>query len=334
MVTGATGLVGSWLLLELSKREMPLRAMKRADSSTEGVRKLFEEFSDMAHFEKIEWIEADLLNLPRLSKAVENVGTIYHTAAFVSFDSRCKNKIFETNISGTENLVNTAISQSTSNLILVSSISTLDNEEGKAQIDENSKWNSELTHSYYAISKRRSEMEFFRAGEEAGINVLIVNPSIVIGSLNANRPSESLFKIASKKETYATNGITGFVDVRDVAFCVAELTQRELWGQRFILNAGERSFVEVFDFLKKDQKKGSIKLLSNSKLKLLKNLSKIGSLFGGRLIDDASFVALCGKSVYSNQKIREVLDYEFIPIEESLAFHLKRYLSNKIDLIK
>ena len=31
----------------------------------------------------------------------------------------------------------------------------------------------------------------------------------------------------------------------------------------------------------------------------------------------------------SNQKIRERLDYQFIPVEESLDFHLKNYRQDK-----
>lgn len=329
LVTGATGLVGSWLLLELSKRGKPVRAMKRIGSSVEPVKNLFLEFLDLEHFEKIEWTDADLLDLASLSNAVKGVETIYHTAAKVGFDPRYRKKIYRTNVYGTENLINTAAEMSVSNFLFVSSISTLDAEIGSQTIDENSKWNPELPHSDYAISKRRAEMEVYRTSEETGMNICIVNPSVIIGSLNSRRSSESLFERAFRKSGLTTDGITGFVDVRDVAFCLAELAEKEIWNQKFILNAEDLKFSEVFDLIRKKHNLKKMTVLSNAQLKLIKNLSKLSLMFGGPGITNAAYSALTGKSNYSNRKIMDVLDFKFISVKDSIEFHSERYLRLK-----
>lgn len=325
LITGASGLVGSWLLLELSKRGKPIRAMKRSDSSIEPVKKLFTEFLDLSYFEKIEWVDADLLNLPSLEKSMDGVETVFHTAAFISFDARDRKEIYKTNVTGTENLVNTATVAKVQNFVLLSSVSALDIDENKKIIDENSKWNPELPHSWYAISKKRSELEFFRISEEFGVNILIVNPSVIIGSLNASRASESLFERSLKKKAFSTGGKTGFVDVRDVAFCLAELVEENKWNQKFILNSENKHFYEVIDFIRQEKKLKKAYLISDSKLKWLKKLSKLNRLFGGLVIDDATYIALTGITEYSNEKVKTALNFKFIPVEESISFHRQRF---------
>lgn len=329
LVTGATGLVGSWLLLELSKRGLPVRAMKRAGSSKASVKKLFQEFEAGDLFDKIEWVETDLLDITTLPQALKGIETLFHSAAFVSYEARHRKKIYCTNVTGTENLVNIATNNGVSNLVLVSSIATLNSDEGNNHIDELSKWNPEKPHSWYAASKKRAEMEFYRAAAETASNVMIVHPSVIIGSLDGKRPSEDLFRRIFRKNAFATRGKTGYVDVRDVAYCLAELSSRALWNQRFVLNSGNRSFVEVFDFVRNNYQLGKTKVLSDTLLKILKVMSWVGVWLGGRVIDDATFAALTGDSVYSVQKVKDLLGFEFVPVEESLLFHAERYLSQK-----
>src|SRR5690625_4597178 len=180
LVTGATGLVGSYLLLELSKRGEEVFAMKRSTSSIEATKRLFEEFSDLETFEKINWLEADLLDVPSLIEALKGIKTIYHTAAAVGFDKKTSKVIKDTNVLGTENLVNIALFDKVDNLIFFSSIFILDRLMHETEINENSKWNQELSHSEYVISKYISELQAWRGSHE-GLNVLVLYPLNIIG---------------------------------------------------------------------------------------------------------------------------------------------------------
>lgn len=326
LVTGGTGLTGSWLLLELSKRNEPIRALKRKNTDLTAVENLFREFLSIEHFEKIEWVEGDLLDLPSLDCAFSGIETLYHTAALVSFDVRHRKQIYRSNVIGVENVVNTALAHKVKNLICFSSISTLDEDENQNQIDENSKWNPELPHSWYAISKKRTEMEFYRAGEELTTHLLILNPGVIIGSYDGHRPSEKLFERAFKKTAYATNGQTAYVDVRDVAYCAVEIAKRELWNQKFVLAAGNMKFSEVFDLLRENRNMNKTRILSDSKIKWLKKFSFLSGFLGGRVIDRATYAALTGKSVYNNEKVKQMLNFSFIPVQEALSFHSERYL--------
>ncbi len=323
-VTGATGLIGSFLLLELSKRGKTIRAMKRENSNLEAVQNLFLEFSDLGSFQKIQWVEADLLDIPNLEKQLEGIETIYHTAASVGFDDRSKKLIHEINVTGTENLVNLAISHSISNFIYISSIAVLDETPGEKIITENSNFDAERVHSEYAISKKKGEMNVWRGSQE-GLNVLVVYPSVVIGSLDGNRASERLFQLAGKKKAFATEGLTGYVDVRDVVFSMAELVEKEKWNESYILTSGEESFINVFNYLRKEKNLGEARLVSKGKLKFAKAMSQISRIFGGPYMSEASYHALTGNSIYSNAKIKKEIGIDFIPIQNALDFHSKRF---------
>src|SRR5690606_29326271 len=113
-------------------------------------------------FEKIEWVETDLLDIPSLSKTLENVETIYHTAASVGFDDRFRKNIQDVNVTGTENLVNLAIGSNVQNFVYISSVAVLDEKPESHLIAEDSGWDTERVHSEYAISKKKGEMAVWR----------------------------------------------------------------------------------------------------------------------------------------------------------------------------
>ena len=75
LVTGGTGLVGSHLLYQICQSETKVRAIKRAQSNTSLVRQIFSYYTEKAEllFKKIEWINADILNIPELDLAFQGL---------------------------------------------------------------------------------------------------------------------------------------------------------------------------------------------------------------------------------------------------------------------
>lgn len=324
LVTGATGLIGSYLLVELSRRGKKIRAMKRSGTDTFWVQKLFEEFDLEESFSEIEWMEGDLQDIPSLEQATKNIETVYHTAASVGFDDRKRKLMQSVNAEGTENLVNVCIDSGVKNLVYVSSIAVLDELPGENFITETSKWDTEKPHSEYAISKKKGEMAVWRGSQE-GLQVMILYPSIVIGSSDGKRASERIFHLAQKKKTYSTTGLTGYVDVRDVAYCMVELAAQEKWNQSFILSSETKSFAEIFGNLKSKWNMKPPKLIGMKKLKTARFLSLFSKIFGGPFMSKASFQALTNQVTYSNEKVKSAININFIPVSDSLDFHADRW---------
>jgi len=93
-ITGATGLVGSRLLYDLLQRGYCVKALKRPKSNTLQVLKIFGLYTDDAEtlFQKIEWVDGELLDFHSMSKAIDGCIQVFHTAAVVSFSHADKKK--------------------------------------------------------------------------------------------------------------------------------------------------------------------------------------------------------------------------------------------------
>ncbi len=136
LVTGGTGLVGSHLLYDLVCKNKQVKAIYRRPHTLERVKHVFSYYSENHDilFNKIEWIEADLNNIPALQLAFENVNYVYHCAAFVSFEPNKYHQLRKVNIEGTANIVNLCISNKIKKLCYVSSIAAIGHETNPDQL--------------------------------------------------------------------------------------------------------------------------------------------------------------------------------------------------------
>ena len=98
LITGATGLVGSHLALQLLENGEKIRAIYRNEASILATKSLFEWYEKNHLFDKIEWIKADITDIPSLEIAFANVVSVFHCAALISFDPNDEDLLRKTNI--------------------------------------------------------------------------------------------------------------------------------------------------------------------------------------------------------------------------------------------
>lgn len=332
LVTGGTGLVGSHLLLQLAQQNENIVAIHRKKSDLDTVKKVFSYYSSDFEqlFNSITWIEADLKDIPALSTAFKGIIKVYHSAALISFSHSDYRKMRQINIEGTANIVNLCVSNQVEKLCFVSSVAAVGKPLTGKNIDEENEWNVADNNYGYAITKYGAELEVWRASQE-GVDVVIVNPGIILGSGYWKNGSGKLFDKSYNGFPFYTEGITGFVDVRDVATLMIQLTNSSIKNQRYILVSKNESFKNIF-FAMSDafnKKRPSIKVT--------KLLSSIGwrvnwllSKFSGNnpMITKQSANSSHNSYYYSNKKIKEALDYQFIPLEETIKNVCNNYLKN------
>ena len=330
LVTGGTGLVGSHLLFDLAKKGESIRALKRENSSLLDVRECFSYYTDSADelFDKIEWVNGDMLDIESLENALEGITKVYHCAAIVSFKKTDKAKIKRINVEGTRNLVNTCLDHKIQKLCFVSSVAALGTPEEKDEIvSETTPWSPEDKRSDYSMSKFNSELEVWR-GIEEGLDAVIVNPSIILGPGHWHKGSSLLFSSVAKGMKYFTRGITGYVDVRDVSKAMIQLMDSDIKNQRFLLNSDNCSYEFIFKTIAKalnlpEPNKYASPFLTG----IAWRLAYLKKIF---LFKEPSFTKATARSshnctYYSNQKIRETLDFKFISVEESIRDTAKQY---------
>lgn len=242
LVTGGTGFLGSYLLRYLVKQGADVRATRRATSSM----KLVETIKN-----KIEWVEADVLDVVSLEEAMEGIDCIYHCAAVVSFDPKEAKMINQINVVGTENVVNMALQTGVRRLLHVSSIAAIGRSKETPQVNEKVMFVRNPMNTKYAISKFQGEQEAWRGAAE-GLEVVVVNPSVIIGSGFWHSGTNGFFHQIQNKLKFYPLGTTGFVDVRDVAKAMIVLMNSEITDERYILNSENIAYAKFLNWIAED----------------------------------------------------------------------------------
>jgi len=328
LVTGGTGLVGAHLLYFLLQEEQKVRAIHRANSDLEGVKQVFSYFTDEPEilFNQIEWVEANLVDIPALTEAFEGVNFVYHAAAYVSFDPKNFQKLKKSNIEGTANIVNLCLQFQVKKLCHISSIATLGNDSQK-MIHEEMHWNPDGDNNVYAISKYGAEMEVWR-GTQEGLDAVIINPGVILGSGHWNKGTGAIFNKVYKGLSYYTTGEMGFVDVVDVVKIAIKLMISSIKNERFILVAEGTTYQNLLTIIAKAfGKKPPQKELKPWMLQIAWRLDNLKSKlsFNKQMLFKSTAEAILKKKHYDNSKIKSVLHYDFIPLSKTIETITKNY---------
>lgn len=332
LVTGASGLVGSHLLIHLLKKEERVKAIFRNESSKKRTYDNFARYGAevLDLFQKIKWVQGDVLDILSLSEAMEQVKFVYHCAAMVSFKKSDQALLIKTNVEGTKNVVNVCLNSSIEKLCHVSSTAAIGTSLNKDRAHEGLAWKKEKNTSNYSISKYQAEMEVWR-GMEEGLNAVIVNPCIILGPADWERGSAELFTKVWKGLKFYTLGKNAFVDVRDVVLCMDRLMQSEISSERFLVCGENLSYRELFNCIAKYLKKSP----PNTQVKpcflaIIWRLEALRSflLNTSPLVTKETAHTSMSIKTYDNSKIRKALNFEFTPVEEAIKHTAGLFLSN------
>jgi len=330
-VTGATGILGRVIVLELLKKGRKVRAAKRPSSNIDEVKHSYQFYTENpdGFFNQIEWVDVDFDDIHSIELALKDVTEVYHCAAKVSFHPKDEKEMEHTNIKGTENLLYACENSTVEKFLHVSSIAVLDLLNEKGELDESSDFIAKDEHSAYAISKHLSEMEVWRASAE-GLNTIIINPGMIIGSGNWGKSSGDIFP-TFEKNSFTFSGGTNYVDVRDVVEIAIQLMEKNTFGERFVIVSEGKRYADLGRQIRTKLGLKEAKILSRSQL----NLGRAANIFLGwlipqlRIITKTNIESISTMTEISNQKIKRKLNYQFIPVSESINFHLNNYINDK-----
>ena len=324
LVTGGTGLVGSHLLYHLTQKNDRVRAIYRTDEKRIHVKKIFSYFTDNIelYFSKIEWVKADITDIPSLEPIFKNIKEVYHCAALVSFNPKDYRKMRQVNIDGTANVINFSIENKVKKFCFVSSIAAVGDSINGEVITEENEWIDTGDNNGYSISKYGAEMEVWRGSQE-GLEVVIVNPGVILGSGFWNEGSGKLFTQINNGFKFYTEGITGFVDVKDVVKVMIQLVESNIKNERFILVSENKSFKDVLckiadELNKKHPSFKAGRLLTS----LVWRFDWVLTMLTGKepLLTKNSARSSHNISSYSSKKIERQLNFKFDKTNRSLEF--------------
>jgi dihydroflavonol-4-reductase len=318
LVTGGTGLVGTHLLYHLLKNDEKIRAIYRSEEKIKAVEKVFSYYTeDTSLIAKVEWFKADITDIPAMIPAFVGVEKVYHCAEFIYFNPKDYKEMRKVNIHGTAIIVNLSIDAKIKKLCFVGSIAAVGDSLNGDLITEENEWNKELDNSGYSITKFGAEMEVWRASQE-DVEVVIVNPGVILGSGFWIAGSGKLFSQVKNGFKYYTEGITGFVGVKDVVKAMVLLMNSEVKNERFILVSENKTYQEVF-FLIADAfgVKRPSKKIKAWQTNIFWRISSILAVFTKKtpLLSKYSAKSAHEVSKYSSEKIKEKINFQFEEIQ-------------------
>lgn len=322
LITGATGLVGSYLAKLLIQKGEKVRAIKRTTSDTS----LLGNYAS-----QIEWLTGDVLDIPSLDDAMLGVSKVYHCAASISFIPGEVEHMMKVNIEGTANVMNAALNNQVKKVVHVSSIAAFGLPTGNKIIDENYSDPNINKSFWYYKSKQYSEREAWRAAEE-GLEVIIVCPGTILGAGWWEDEPNSLFKSIYNGLNFYTTATNSFVDVRDVVKCMYQLMESPITSEKYIVTAENISFKEVMWQMADAMQ---VKRPSVEAGKLLRTIAwrteALKTLFTKErpLITKESAQLAAVNFAYSNEKIIKALNYSFIPLNKTIQDTAAAFLKSK-----
>lgn len=289
-------------------------------------------FLPVVLFEKVEWVEGDLFDISLLEEAMKGTNAIVHAAAMVSFSSKEHAAMLKTNIEGTANVVNAALNTGVPRMLHVSSVAAMGRTANGEHVTEKKQWEDSAINTTYAISKYTAELEVWR-GIGEGLDAVIINPSTILGYGDWNNSSCAIFKNAYNEFPWYSNGVNGFVAVEDVAKAAVLLLESNISNERFIVNADNWSFKQVFDcmadaFGKKRPHREATPFLSA----MAWRIEKVKSVFSGKptlLTKETARIAQTA-TYFDNSKICSVLPgFNFMALDDCINNACNHYLQYK-----
>ena len=302
-------------------------ALKRTSSNTKNIEEVLSfytpEYKEL--FKKIRFVEGDITDIYSLLDVLDNIEQVYHCAGLVDFNEKKIKELLLINAEGTANMVNACLEKNIQQFCYVSSVATMPNHDKKAIVDESVFWKSSPENGAYAISKYNGEREVWRASEE-GLNVCIVNPSVVLGAGCWGLSSGRLIAECYKGTRFFTNGVTGFVDVKDVVQCMTGLMEKKINGQRFVVSGDNQSFKYVLD---------QFHTAFGKKLPGVeagKWMMKTGALLEKLFMSDPRITkttidAALSKNYFSHERISKELNFSFTPLDQTITYVAEKYKS-------
>ena len=235
LVTGATGFLGSALARELLKDGRTLKLLVRKNSDTRNIDDL-----------DCEVAYGDLQDRDSLKSALTGCQTLYHTAAYYSLWSRDKKLIYDINVQGTRNILESALEMGIEKVVYTSTVGCIGLSEDGSSANENQPMNTATLCNDYKLSKYEAEQvahELFGRG----LPVVIVNPSTPVGPRDI-KPTPTgkiiLDFLSRKMPAYIDTGLN-LIDVSDCARGHILAEEKGRLGERYILGNKNMSLKEI-----------------------------------------------------------------------------------------
>lgn len=258
-VTGGTGFIAAYLVKALLEKGHTVRTTAR-DPNDVGKVGFLKEFDGAK--ERLKIFKADLMVEGSFDEAVHGVDGVFHTASpvIVPYDDNIQSTLVDPCIKGTLNVLSScAKATSVKRIVFTSSCSSIRyryDVHCVSPLNESHWSDPEYCKRYnlwYAYAKTTAEREVWRFSEETGKDVVVVNPSFVVGPLLAPQPTSSLqliLSIVKGERGEYPNMTVGFVHIDDVIAAHLLAMKHSKASGRLICSSSVAHWSQILEMLK------------------------------------------------------------------------------------
>lgn len=238
-VTGGTGFVGGHVVRELVERGDEVRVTFRDERRLERLAAL-----------QPEPVKADVLDRAAMRRAVKGCDVVFHAAGMVG--SKPTDAIWQVNALAPRVVVEAAAAEGVGRVVVTSSVAGIGPAASGEIGTEEDDYSAGALGLTYVDSKHEGEVEAFAAGAREGVEVVVVNPSYVLGvPVDRSQPGETSTRTIGNylrgRLPGVVDGQTNIVDVRDVATGHLRAAEKGSPGERYILGGHDIGWVELIE---------------------------------------------------------------------------------------
>ncbi len=308
-VTGATGFVGGHVARLLAEAGDSVRVTYRDSARLGRLGEL-----------EVEPVKADVLDRAAMRRALRGCQVAFHTAGFVN--SRPAERVWRVNALAPRVVVEAAAAEGVERVVLTSTVAAIGTAPGDDVADETHVYRAGGPGMVYADSKHEGEQEAMAAGARLGVDVVVVNPSYVLGvPVDRTQPGETSTRTVANfllgRLPAIVDGATNIVDVGDVATGHVLAAKRGKPGERYILGGYNVTWVDLIDRIAR------IAGVSQPLLVLPRDVATLARLqdelrLPGPIAPEA-LLLMAQNWRYSSRKAKKELGYRTRPLEKTLG---------------
>jgi dihydroflavonol-4-reductase len=316
LVTGATGFVGGHVARALVERGDDVRVTFRDPSRLDRLAGL-----------EVDTVRADALDRASMRRAMRGCDLVFHTAGFVG--SRPPEKLWQVNALSPRVVVEAAAAEDVERVVHTSTVAAIGNAPHGEVADEGHVYRGGEFGLAYADSKHEGELEALAAGARLGVDVVVVNPSYVLGvPVDETQAGETSTRVIGNflagRLPAIVDGATNIVDVEDVATGHLLAADAGEPGERYILGGYNISWVELIDRLAVDSGvERPIVVLPREVDSLARLQAQVGSRWP---VAPEAFALMAQNWRYSSRKAKRELGYRTRPLEATIQRTVDWYL--------
>ena len=235
LVTGATGFLGEHLCRVLVDQGHTVRGLARSRSTL---------LNDLG----VEHVRGDVLEGDELDAALAGVSAVFHLAGAVSRDPDDAQRMMRLHVDGTRRVLERMAVASVPRMVLASTSGTIGVSKDEEVLDESAPYAEEIVAGWpYYASKIYQERLAFEHGNRLGIEVVAVNPSLLLGPGDRRLSSTGdVRKLIKRQVPVVPGGGINFVDARDAAAATAAALELGRTGERYLLGGPNWTMKEFF----------------------------------------------------------------------------------------